>query len=187
MNLVDYIPLIVCHIGESLVAKDTGVVDDNINTTPGVDSCLDNGLTVLYISLVSNSLTAELLDFLNNIVRVDEIVDDDLCTTLSQLESVDAAETSTATSDDCDLPTEVELLALGIGRQLASLLEKLKSVRRALWMLRLREVDNILPLGSNSPRCKGLISLQVSAAGSLPAQLSNVTSTSFEYRTSLGV
>ena len=187
VNLVDDIPLVVCHVGKGLVAEDTGVVDDNVDATPCVNSSLDDSLAVLNISLVANSLTTEFLNFLNNIVRVDQIVDNDLCASLSQLESVDATETSTTTSDKSDLSAEVELLTLGVGRKLASLLEELESVGRALWVLWLREVNDILPLSSNGARCKGLVGLEVNTIGTLPSQLSNVTSACLEYRTGLGV
>lgn len=187
MDLVNDVPLIVGHVGESLVTKDTGIVDDNIDTAPGVDSCLHNGLAILDISLVTDGLTTELLDLLYDIIGVDEIVDNDLRAELGQLQRVNAAKTSTATSNNGDLALEVRLLTLGIGRKLAGLLEKLESISGALRVLRLREVDDILPLCSDGARCESLISLQVNTIGSLPSQFSNVTSTRFEYTTSLGV
>jgi hypothetical protein len=187
VNLVDDVPLVISHVGESLVTKDTCVVDNNVDTTPGVNSCLYDGLAVLDVGLVANSLAAELLDLLNNIVRVDKIVNNDLCASLGQLECVDATETSTSASDNGDLAREVELLTLGIGRELASLLKQLKGIGRSLGVLRLREVNDILPLGSNSARGQGLVSLQVDTVGSLPAQLSNVTSAGLEDGTGLGV
>jgi hypothetical protein len=187
VNLVDDVPLVVGHVGESLIAEDASVVDDNVDATPGVNGCLNDSLAVLHIGLVANGLSTELLDLLNNIVRVDKIVDDDLCAALGQLKSVDATKTSTSAGDNSNLAREVELLTLGVGRELAGLLEQLKSIGRTLGVLRLREVDDILPLGSNSARCEGLISLQLNTLGPLPAQLSDVTSAGFENSTGLGV
>lgn len=137
VDVVDNVPLVVGHVGEGLVTEDTSIVDENVDATPSVDSCLDDSLTVLNISLVANSLTAELLDLLDNIVRVDEIVDDDLCATLGQLQRVDAAETSTATSDDSDLSGKVELLTFRVRRKLASFLKQLEGICRTLGVLSL--------------------------------------------------
>ncbi len=187
VNLVDDLPLVVGHVGKRLVAENARVVDDNVDATPSVNSSLDNGLTILDIGLVADSFTTKLLNLLHNIVGVDKVIDDDLCAILRQLQSVDTAETGTSSSDNSNLALEVRLLALRVGRQLASVLEQLESVGRALWVLRVREVDNIFPLGKDGTRGKGLVGLQVNAVGSLPSQLSNVTSTSFEDRTSLGV
>jgi hypothetical protein len=169
VNLVDDVPLVVGHVGESLIAEDASVVDDNVDATPGVNGCLNDSLAVLHIGLVANGLSTELLDLLN------------------KLKSVDATKTSTSAGDNSNLAREVELLTLGVGRELAGLLEQLESIGRTLGVLRLREVDDILPLGSNSARCEGLISLQLNTLGPLPAQLSDVTSAGFEDSTGLGV
>tara|TARA_R110002003_G_scaffold193_6_gene14969 strand:- start:5746 stop:6096 length:351 start_codon:yes stop_codon:yes gene_type:complete len=114
MYLVDDVPLVIGHVGKSLVAENTSVVDEDVNAAILLNRRLDNRLAVLHISLVANSLATKLLDFLHNVVRVDKIVNDDLRAALSQLQAVDATESSTSTGDERNLACEVKLLALGV-------------------------------------------------------------------------
>jgi len=152
MHLVDDVPLVVGHVGKSLVAKDTSIVDENINAAVLFNGGLDNCLAILHIGLVADCLSTKLLNLLNNVIGVDEIVNNDLCAALGQLQAVDAAKTSTATSDKRNLALEVQLFALRVARQLLGLFEKLQCIRGAMWVFRLGEVDNFLPLGCNSAR-----------------------------------
>jgi len=114
MNLVDYVPLIVSHVGKGFVPENPGIVDKDINAAVGINSGLDNRLAVLHIRLVSNSFASKILDLFDHIVRVHKIVDNDLGATLSQLQAVDTAETRPTASDKSYLALEVKLLTLGI-------------------------------------------------------------------------
>lgn len=180
MNLVNDVPLLVGHVGECLVAEDSGVVNQDVDATVLLNRGLDNRLAVLDIALVANGLSTKFLDLLNSVVRVYEVVYNNLGTALGQLQAVDATQTGTSTSDKSNLTLEVNRLALGVGRQLVGLLKQFKGVGWTLRVLRLGEVDNVLPFGSDSLGCEGVVGLEQSARGSFPSQLSYVAGARLE-------
>jgi hypothetical protein len=186
MHSVDDVPLVVGHVCKGLVAENTGVVDEDVDAAVFFDRGLYDCLAVLHVGLVAHSLTTQLLNLLNGVIGVDEVVDNDLCSALGQLQTVDTAKTSSSSSDKHNLALEVELLALGVGGQLLGLLQELQRVCRASWVFWLGEVDDVLPLGCKSARCQGIVGPEQSTTSPLPPQLGNVPSSSLEYRARLG-
>lgn len=80
-----------------LVTKDTGVVDDHIDTAPLVDDLLDNLVTLSVRVVVGDSLATGLGDFFYDDIggllvlvlgRRAQIVDEDLCSASSEEEGV---------------------------------------------------------------------------------------------------
>ena len=45
MDINDQVPILVCHIFEGNIAEDTGIVEENVNSTEGLDCCLDDLVT----------------------------------------------------------------------------------------------------------------------------------------------
>jgi hypothetical protein len=66
VNAVDEVPVGILHVLEADIAEDTGVVEQNIDTTEVLDGSLDDGLTVLDAVVVGNRLAAGGADLLNN-------------------------------------------------------------------------------------------------------------------------
>lgn len=58
VDSVDQVPVRLLHVLEADVAQDAGIVDEDIDATEGVDSCLDNGLSVLYRVIVGDRFAA---------------------------------------------------------------------------------------------------------------------------------
>lgn len=93
MHLVDKIPLFISHVGKGLVAEDTGIVDEHINTAVCVNRGLDDCLSINNIGLVANSLSTKLLDLLHNCIWVNKIIDNNLGSELSEEQGVCATKT----------------------------------------------------------------------------------------------
>lgn len=68
MDFVDEIPVCLLHVLEADIAKDTGVVDENIDAAEGVNGCLDDGLSILYRVVIGDRLAASGADRLDNFV-----------------------------------------------------------------------------------------------------------------------
>ena len=94
MHLMNDLPLVISHVGKGLVAKNSSVVDENINAAIGIDGGFDDCLSVYHIGLVTNSLSTELLDFLYDGVWVDKIVDDNLRAEFGEEESICATKST---------------------------------------------------------------------------------------------
>lgn len=60
------IPVLVGHVLEGHVSEDTSVVDENIDSAGGIDSGLNDAVTVLDGVVVGNSLAASGLDLVDN-------------------------------------------------------------------------------------------------------------------------
>src|SRR5690606_37207080 len=58
MDLVDQIPVGIGHLGETLVAQDAGVVDDNVHATEVVHGALDDLVTVNHAVRVGDGSAA---------------------------------------------------------------------------------------------------------------------------------
>lgn len=186
MHVEDGVPERVVHVGKSLVAEDTGVVDNDVNAAKVVNGSLDNRVTILGRGLDADSLAAGLLDLVYDIVRVGEIVDDNGGAVLGKGQAVGTTNTSTATRDQGDPASEVDLAVLLTGTHLLRLLEKCHEVIGAAGVLRVGEVDNVIPLledGAGSVRAVGL---EEQATRSLPSELGSMATTNFENATVLG-
>ena len=48
MDFVDEIPVGLLHVLEADIAENASIVDENIDTTKGINGRLDNRLSVLY-------------------------------------------------------------------------------------------------------------------------------------------
>jgi hypothetical protein len=68
VNLVDQVPIRLLHVLEADVSQDAGIVDKNVNAAKGVDSCLDDGLTILNRVVVGNRFTACGADLFDDLV-----------------------------------------------------------------------------------------------------------------------
>jgi len=66
VNLHDEVPVEISHLHEGDVSKDTGVVDNNINLSEGINSSLDDSVTELDGVSVSNSLTTGSLNLIDD-------------------------------------------------------------------------------------------------------------------------
>ena len=102
VDSVDQVPILLGHLDEALVTEDTGVVDDDVNTSEGIEGSLDDLVTELNAVVVGNGLAASLLDLVDDQVssasggtltegRASEVVHDDLGTTGGQEESIGLA------------------------------------------------------------------------------------------------
>ena len=68
MDAVDQIPVRLFHVLETDISQDTGVVDEDINTSECVDGRLDDGLTVLDRVVVGDGLAASGADLIDDLV-----------------------------------------------------------------------------------------------------------------------
>jgi len=180
VDVHDGVPEVVVHVGEGLVAEDTGVVDNNVDTAEGVDGDLDNGITVLGGVLGTDSLATHLLDLVDDIIGVDKVVDDDGSTVLGKSQAVGAADTSATASDEGNAAGEVELLALLVGAHLLGLLEEGQEVVGTAGVLGVGEVDDLVPLLEDGIGSVGVVALEELAAGALPPELGDVATTDLE-------
>lgn len=48
MDFVDEIPVGLLHVLEADIAENAGIVDEDVDTTKGINGRLDNRLTILY-------------------------------------------------------------------------------------------------------------------------------------------
>jgi hypothetical protein len=68
VNLVDEVPIRLLHVLEADISKNAGIVDENVDTTEGVDGCFDNGLAILDGIVVGNRFTACGADLFDDLV-----------------------------------------------------------------------------------------------------------------------
>lgn len=68
MDLVDKLPVCLLHVLEADIAKDTSVVDEDIDASKSIDCSLDDLLAILNRVIVGDCLTACGFDFLDNLV-----------------------------------------------------------------------------------------------------------------------
>lgn len=68
MNLENEVPILVLDILEADVSQDTGVVDQNIDTTKALDRGVDNLVAVFYGVIVCNGLAAGILYFIDDYI-----------------------------------------------------------------------------------------------------------------------
>jgi hypothetical protein len=53
----DLVPHLLVHVDESLVPEDTGIGDEDVNGTEGIDCSLDDSITIFGRADSRNSLT----------------------------------------------------------------------------------------------------------------------------------
>ena len=68
MDSVDKIPVGLLHVLEADIAENTSVVNEDINAAKGINSRLDNGLSVLDRVVVGNGFAARTADLLDDLV-----------------------------------------------------------------------------------------------------------------------
>jgi hypothetical protein len=95
----DDVPLLISHVGEGLVTEDSGVVDENVNAAVVVDCGFDDSFSIEDVGFVADCGTAHLLDFVDDVVGVDEVVDDNFCAALGKLEAVGAPKTGSVSME----------------------------------------------------------------------------------------
>lgn len=66
VNCVDQIPVGILHILKANIPQDTSVIKQNINAAEGLNSGLDDSITVLDTVVVGDGLTASGADLLDN-------------------------------------------------------------------------------------------------------------------------
>ena len=91
MHSNDLIPQFVFHIGKSFVPQNASVVDQNVDPTVSINRRLDDSVSILSRGPNPYGLATVLLDFLNHIVRVNEIVDNNRGTQFGEEKGVRAA------------------------------------------------------------------------------------------------
>jgi hypothetical protein len=69
VDVVDEVPVLVRHVLEADIAQDTGIVEEDVDSTEGLDGSLDDSVAVLDAVVVGNGLAASGFD----------LVDDDIC------------------------------------------------------------------------------------------------------------
>lgn len=99
MNVDNSVPEIIVHVGEGLVTKDTGVVDQDVNAAESINGSLDDGVAILAGGFVANGLSTHLLDLLDDRFGIDQIVNHHGCTELSEQKTVRAAQTKEISVD----------------------------------------------------------------------------------------
>ena len=66
MDRVDQIPVLILHVLEADVSEDASIVDEDINAAKGLDSGLNDPVTILNAIVVGDRLSAILLDLVHD-------------------------------------------------------------------------------------------------------------------------
>ncbi len=112
----DRVPVVLRHGEHHPVPQDAGVVDDYVETAPGVDCLLDHLAgrgEVGHVAAVDHCLAAHCLDVVHDLLGrgevcataglvASEVVDDDPCALLGEHQRVLPAYAAACTGDDCD-------------------------------------------------------------------------------------
>ena len=117
VDLVDEVPIGLCHLLERDIAQDAGVVDQDVELAPRVDRGLDDLIAVLDGVVVGDRLAAFLFDLGDDLVgrrrglafageAAAEVVDDDLRASRREQQRVRAAEAAAGAGHDCYLAVE---------------------------------------------------------------------------------
>ena len=125
MNFHDKVPIELSHFLERNIAKNTSVVDHDIDSAESIDSSLNDLVTELDRILVCDGLATGSLDLINNSIsgvlgslltfalnRATEIVDDNLGATAGKKKSILAAKTISSTCNDSHLSGEADITHL---------------------------------------------------------------------------
>ena len=66
MDSIYQIPVCICHILEADVSQDTGIIDQNIDATECLYSCLNDLLSIFYAVVIRNGFSTGCLDFVDD-------------------------------------------------------------------------------------------------------------------------
>ena len=80
MYIHNHVPQGVVHVIERFISQDTSIVDEDINPAKIINGGLYYGISIFCRCFIADCLSTEFLDLLDNIVRVDEVVDNDSST-----------------------------------------------------------------------------------------------------------
>ena len=75
MDCYYLIPHLVLHVGKGLVSQDTSIIHQYIDTAISVYRSFHSCIPILSGSLITHGFSPILLDFLDNIVGINQIVD----------------------------------------------------------------------------------------------------------------
>ncbi|KAI6769210.1 hypothetical protein HG531_010314 [Fusarium graminearum] len=168
MDVQDRVPEIVVHVGEGLVAEDTGIVDHDIDAAKGINSSLDDLLTIFSGGLDTDGLATKLLDLSNHGLR-----------------SINATNTSTTACDKSDTAGEVGVLALLSRTHLHRVLKQCEEIVGTCGILGVGVVDDLTPVLNDSSGGVRVVSLEEETTGALPSKLSHVATANLKDTTSL--
>ena len=125
MNFHDKVPIELSHFLERNIAKNTSVVNHDIDSAESIDSSLDDLVTELDRILVCDGLATGSLDLINNSIsgvlgslltfaldRATEIVDDNLGATAGKKKSILTAKAISSTCNDSHLSGEADITHL---------------------------------------------------------------------------
>jgi hypothetical protein len=68
MNSSDQIPVLIAHVLEADVPKDTGIVEQHVDSAIGLDGCFDDLVAILNAVVVGYRLAACGLDLVDNYI-----------------------------------------------------------------------------------------------------------------------
>jgi len=74
----DLIPQFVIHVCKCLITQDTGIVDNHVDPTVRINGGLDASIAVLGGGLDWNSFATAPADFIDNVIRINQVVDNNL-------------------------------------------------------------------------------------------------------------
>ena len=66
MDPINKIPVLILHVLEADITENTGIVEQDVNTTKILDGSLNDFVTKLDAVVIGNSLAASLLDLIDN-------------------------------------------------------------------------------------------------------------------------
>ena len=76
MDSNNLIPHLVVHVSEGLVSQDPRIVDKNIDASVCVNCSFNNSVSILSRHFNTHGFSAAFLNFLNHVIRIDEVIDD---------------------------------------------------------------------------------------------------------------
>ena len=84
MNFLNIIPLLIRHGGKTFITENSSIIHNNVNSTERVKTSLYNCLTVFHRMTITNCFSTKSFNFLDNFIRISDIVDNDTCTKFCQ-------------------------------------------------------------------------------------------------------
>jgi len=66
VNFVDQIPVLISHVFEGDVTQNSGVVDEDVDSSKVLDSGINDGLAILNAIVVGNGFTASLANLFDD-------------------------------------------------------------------------------------------------------------------------
>ena len=122
MNVNDKAEIFHLHLHESFVAKDAGIVHENVDTAPLLHGRVNHGANFVsfrYIGAVGDRFTARIDNLLDDrfrrrerrpgaIARAAQIVDDDFRAARGESERMRSAKTAACAGYDCNFSVEAD-------------------------------------------------------------------------------